>query len=75
MIAGLKKHVAHETLRGRLVCCIANLKAAKLAGLASEAMILAAVQPNADGSELVIPLTPPGMLGHTQCFAGREQQG
>ena len=60
MIAGLKKHVAQEKLQGRLVCCIANLKAAKLAGLASEAMMLAAVQPNADGSELVVPLMPPG---------------
>ena len=60
VIAGMKKHISQEELQGRLVCCIANLKAAKLAGLASEAMMLAAVQPHADGSELVIPLLPPG---------------
>ena len=56
----MKKHISQEELQGRLVCCIANLKAAKLAGLASEGMMLAAVQPHADGSELVIPLLPPG---------------
>ena len=49
-----------ESLQSRLVCCIANLKTARLAGLASEGMIMAAVQQHADGSELVVPLQPPG---------------
>lgn len=56
-----------DSLQSRLVCCIANLKTARLAGLASEGMIMAAVQQQPDGSELVVPLQPhgdSGMLSH-----------
>lgn len=42
VITGLRKFVAQDALAGAAVVVVANLKPAKLAGLASEAMILAA---------------------------------
>ena len=66
IIAGLRKHIAQEGLQGRLVTCILNLKTAKLAGEASEGMILAAVHKGdtSEHGELVKPLSVPG----TACF-------
>lgn len=43
----------------RLVCVVANLKPAKLAGEASEAMVLAAEAVGADGKLRVYTLIPP----------------
>ena len=62
VMAGLKQHVARNDLLHSLVVVITNLKAAKLAGELSEAMILAAQAPLPDGSngELVKALQPPG---------------
>ena len=53
VIAGIAQHFAPETLIGRKIVVVANLKPAKLRGFISEAMLLAAV----DGSnlELVSP--------------------
>ena len=42
MVAGLQKYVPAAELEGSLVVTVLNLKAAKLAGELSEAMILAA---------------------------------
>ena len=61
-VAGLKGHIPAAELEGRLAVAILNLKPAKLAGMASEAMLLAADAPKGDGTELVRTLTPPGML-------------
>ncbi len=61
VIAGLKKHIAKQSLQGSLVVLILNLKPAKLAGHASEAMVLAGVAPLPDGGELVHPICPPGV--------------
>ncbi len=61
-VAGLKGHIPATELDGRLAVAILNLKPAKLAGMASEAMLLAADAPNGSGTELVRILTPPGML-------------
>eukprot|EP00884_Botryococcus_braunii_P001903 jgi/Botrbrau1/11713/Bobra.0195s0041.1 len=61
VIAGLKKHVAKQDLEGSLVVIILNLKPAKLAGRASEAMVLAGVAPLPDDRELVHTLKPPGL--------------
>ena len=61
VIAGMKKHISIDDFCERLVVVILNLKPAKLAGKLSEAMILAAVHARADGSELVHPLSPPGL--------------
>ena len=46
VMAGLKQHMAKEQLLHSLVVVITNLKAAKLAGEVSEAMILAAQAPD-----------------------------
>lgn len=46
VMAGLKQHMAKEHLLHSLVVVITNLKAAKLAGEISEAMILAAQAPD-----------------------------
>lgn len=61
-VAGLKGHIAAAELQGRLAVAILNLKPAKLAGMASEAMLLAADAPQEDGAELVRVLRPPGVL-------------
>ena len=62
VMAGLKQHMAKGDLLHSLVVVITNLKAAKLAGEASEAMILAAQAPvpDAPNGELVKVLQPPG---------------
>uniref|UniRef100_A0A7S1SWL4 tRNA-binding domain-containing protein n=1 Tax=Tetraselmis chuii TaxID=63592 RepID=A0A7S1SWL4_9CHLO len=59
--AGLKQYIAKEELQGSLVCVIVNLKAAKLGGEPSEAMILAAdaQSPSSPNEEIVKPLVPP----------------
>lgn len=60
VMAGLAQYVQPEQLAGRLVCVVANLKPAKLAGEPSEAMVLAADTPTPDGGQLVRVLLPPG---------------
>ena len=63
VLAGLKQHMAKENLLHSLVVVITNLKAAKLAGETSEAMILAAQapQPDTPQSEIVQVLRVPGV--------------
>ena len=63
VMAGLKQHMAQTDLLNSLVVVITNLKAAKLAGEASEAMILAAQapEPNAPQGEIVQVLQVPGV--------------
>ncbi|EFJ43083.1 hypothetical protein VOLCADRAFT_106967 [Volvox carteri f. nagariensis] len=56
--AGLRQYLTVEQLSGALVCVVANLKPAKLAGEASEAMVLAA-EVAAGDSLLVRTLIPP----------------
>ena len=62
VMAGLKQHMARDDLLHTLVVVITNLKAAKLAGESSEAMILAAQAPMPDSpsGELVKVLRPSG---------------
>ncbi len=69
VVAGLKQHVEREALQGSLAVAILNLKAAKLAGEASEAMLLAADAPLEGGGELVRVLVPPGDCHVTQYAA------
>eukprot|EP00270_Netrium_digitus_P014749 TRINITY_DN5083_c0_g1_i1.p1 TRINITY_DN5083_c0_g1~~TRINITY_DN5083_c0_g1_i1.p1 ORF type:complete len:277 (-),score=71.00 TRINITY_DN5083_c0_g1_i1:280-1110(-) len=59
VVAGLQKHIVVDELRGRKVCTVCNLKPAKLAGQASEAMILAGDHMTADGMVEVKLLQPP----------------
>ncbi|GLC72460.1 hypothetical protein PLESTF_001250100 [Pleodorina starrii] len=56
--AGLRQFLSVAQLSGALVCVVANLKPAKLAGQASEAMVLAAETQSGD-SLLVRTLIPP----------------
>lgn len=62
VMAGLKQHLAKGDLLHSLVVVIINLKAAKLAGESSEAMILAAqaLEPDRPQGEVVQVLQPPG---------------
>ena len=53
IVAGIKGHYAPEELVGRQVVVVANLETAKLRGLESQGMVLAA----SDGDRIVI-LTP-----------------
>ena len=64
IVAGLRKHISNDELLGRRVAVILNLKTAKLAGEASEGMILAAVSKGEqfEHGELVKPLVPPGKI-------------
>ena len=66
VMAGLKQHIAKDELLHSLVVVITNLKAAKLAGELSEAMILAAQAPLPDSpnAELVKVLQAPGWSNH-----------
>eukprot|EP00898_Chlorokybus_atmophyticus_P006553 jgi/Chlat1/689/Chrsp104S01167 len=57
--AGLRHYVPAEALSGALVCCVCNLKPAKLAGTLSEAMILAAESEIEGGKLSVQTLAPP----------------
>jgi aminoacyl tRNA synthase complex-interacting multifunctional protein 1 len=56
VVAGLQQHVAASDLLGSLVCVVLNLKAARLAGEASEGMILAA----AEGDRVALVRPPAG---------------
>ena len=61
-MAGLRKHVPRSELEGSHVVVILNLKTARLAGEASEGMILAGVhtEPAVEHGEFVKPVQPPG---------------
>ncbi|OHD87608.1 MAG: methionine--tRNA ligase, partial [Sulfuricurvum sp. RIFCSPLOWO2_02_43_6] len=56
IVAGIREYYSAESLVGTQVCVVANLKPAKLMGLLSEGMILAAK--DADGLCLVRPEKP-----------------
>lgn len=60
MVAGVAQHYAPEELVGLQVVIVANLKPAKLRGITSQGMVLAAV--GTDGLCVVSPRkpTPPG---------------
>ena len=74
-VAGLKGHILAEQLQGSMRVAILSLKPAKLAGMASEAMLLAADAPQESGAELVRLLIPPGMwrLLVSQCFCASSR--
>jgi methionyl-tRNA synthetase len=56
IVAGIREYYSAQSLVGTQVCVVANLKPAKLMGLLSEGMILAAK--DADGLSLVRPEKP-----------------
>ncbi|MDR2725532.1 MAG: methionine--tRNA ligase subunit beta, partial [Candidatus Adiutrix sp.] len=57
IVAGMAKHFRPEDMVGRLVVVAANLAPAKLMGITSQGMVLAASRPGPGGEELTL-LTP-----------------
>ncbi len=57
IVAGIAEFYAPETLIGRRVIIVANLKPAKLMGIASQGMMLAAKEQQADGTEKLVIAT------------------
>ena len=55
ILAGIKKHYEAETLVGRKIVIVANLKPAKLMGHESQGMLLAAASEDGETLELVNP--------------------
>lgn len=56
IVAGIREHYSAESLVGTQVCVVANLKPAKLMGMLSEGMLLAAK--DGDGLSLIRPEKP-----------------
>ncbi|MGR0481617.1 MAG: methionine--tRNA ligase [Candidatus Electronema sp. V4] len=54
LVAGIAKHYSPEELIGRKVIIVANLKPAKLMGIASQGMVLAAKEKDAGGNERLV---------------------
>ncbi len=57
VVAGIAKHYTPEELVGRKVLIVANLKPAKLMGVTSQGMVLAAKETDADGNERLVLAT------------------
>jgi len=57
IVAGIAKHYEPEQLIGRMVLIVANLKPAKLMGVASHGMVLAAKETDPDGTERLVLAT------------------
>ncbi len=60
IVAGIALHYAPEELLGKKVLIVANLKPAKLMGIPSQGMVLAAKQQLEDGSERLVVTTVAG---------------
>jgi methionyl-tRNA synthetase len=60
IVAGIALHYAPEDLLGKRVVIVANLKPAKLMGIPSQGMVLAAKEQRADGSEKLVIVTTAG---------------
>jgi methionine--tRNA ligase beta chain len=56
VVSGLAKHMALSDLPGKLVLVVCNLKPAKMRGILSEGMVLAASKPVGDGGEEIVEL-------------------
>ncbi len=54
IVAGIAKHYTAAELVGKKVVIVANLKPAKLMGITSQGMVLAAKEKTADGERLVV---------------------
>lgn len=62
IVAGIAQHYAPESLIGQKVLIVANLKPAKLMGIASQGMVLAAKEQQADGTEKLVLATVAGPI-------------
>ena len=59
IISGLADHIPLDTMAGRMVCVLCNLKPSKMRGIVSEGMILAASLPSPEGEGEVVELVAP----------------
>jgi len=59
VVSGLKNYMKAEELQDRSVVLLCNLKPAKMRGVMSQGMLLAAARTNMEGVREVIPLDPP----------------
>ncbi len=64
IVAGIALHYRPEDLIGQRVLIVANLKPAKLMGILSHGMVLAAKEPQADGSEKLVLATVAGAIAN-----------
>jgi len=64
IVAGIALHYRPEALIGQRVLIVANLKPAKLMGILSHGMVLAAKEPQADGSEKLVLATVAGAIAN-----------
>ncbi|MCI5132805.1 MAG: methionine--tRNA ligase subunit beta, partial [Candidatus Electrothrix sp. EH2] len=62
LVAGIAKFYAPEELVGKKVIIVANLKPAKLMGITSQGMVLAAKETDADGNERLVLSTVAGEI-------------
>ncbi|WP_028585929.1 methionine--tRNA ligase [Desulfogranum mediterraneum] len=62
IVAGIAEHYSPEELVGKLVIAVANLKPAKLMGVPSQGMVLAAKTTGEDGREQLILSTVAGSI-------------
>ena len=62
IVAGIALHYSPEALIGQRVLIVANLKPAKLMGIPSHGMVLAAKEQQADGSERLVLATVAGPI-------------
>ena len=60
VVAGIAKFYSPEELVGEKVIIVANLKPAKFMGVASQGMVLAAKETDADGNERLVLSTVSG---------------
>lgn len=60
IVAGIAQHYSPEALIGQRVIIVANLKPAKLMGIPSQGMVLAAKEIQADGTEKLVVTTVAG---------------
>ncbi len=60
LVAGIAQHYSPEELVGKKVIIVANLKPAKLMGITSQGMVLAAKETDADGNERLVLSTVSG---------------
>jgi len=59
VVSGLRNYMGAEALQDRSVVLLCNLKPAKMRGVESQGMLLAASRTNMEGVREVIPLDPP----------------
>ncbi|CAK8724009.1 methionine--tRNA ligase [Candidatus Electrothrix laxa] len=60
LVAGIALHYSPEDLVGKKIIIVANLKPAKLMGITSQGMVLAAKETDADGNERLVLSTVAG---------------